>query len=1018
MLGTFFYFEKGKNLNSKSTAFKARARTIDHLGKGQIADAPTAVSELWKNSYDAYARDVALHLFDGGIKSGALIDNGCGMTYEQLIDSWLVIGTESKSTKKLLPAKDRFGLPLRFTQGEKGIGRLSTAFLAPVTLLVTKKIDSNYSIALIDWRMFENTYLSLSDIKVATSQIEKLEELFDELPKLLQVIEQNLAMEYEELGSNPSSQDIEMHLIRQAWKKFSLDEKQEFDAKPNRVGGEQFVSTEERIKTFCSDYTLNPQLIESWDCLLKKTVEEYNDLEEHGTALFLLDLERDLSLLTNRGELSGDDPELQAIESDLVDTLRSFVDPFEREGIHFNYEIRSVDSSGAEREILNHHDVFNYSDFSSLEHKVEGTVDEKGWFRGCVTAFGKEKKGVIIRSNVRFSNGISKVGAFKLAIGSFESDKDKSTFNEKEHAIIESQAKKYGGLLILRDSLRVLPYGRIDNDFFEMEERRGKSAGRYFWASRKTFGQISLNQIDNKNLKDKAGREGFIKNQAARELKLIVIDLLVNLADEFFGSKSDERKNLLNILNQEKEARKNSQKKATRLNEKDFRNSLKELAPLLDKELHKAREVYSLLQGHSNLSVNLLDDIIESLGALSSVKSSLKVPTRPAKMNPQLEDSYRLYRDSFNEMSEIIRTSLEKINQIEAKISTSDPISIASKKFNSNQALLNSQVKKYEQIISQKLIKLNESWQEDASIDRKKYHEEAISVLDSLKDQNDLETTLNILDSIYVNLADTYTIKYESVIRAVDRLTQGVNLESAFSMAEEERVYFEEKASKIQALAQLGISVEIMAHELEQKDMLVTRGLNSLPKEVKSHPGYVTAYEAHKSLTNQIRFLSPLKLSGYQARQDITGDMIEKHIKLFFRDRFERQRVRLDISDKFRGISIVDLPSRIYPVFVNILNNALYWVSLSESRLIKIDLIDSLVVIANSGPAVDVDDAEKLFDLFYSKRTNGHGVGLYLCRENLAVAHHKIWYSSKKEEMIINDGANFVIDFNGLELTK
>ena len=108
--------------NRKSVSFKAQARTIDHLGKGQIADAPTAVSELWKNSYDAYARDVALHLYDADIKCGAIIDNGCGMTYEQLSDSWLTIGTASKTTKKLLPENDRFDLPDRSTQGEKGIG--------------------------------------------------------------------------------------------------------------------------------------------------------------------------------------------------------------------------------------------------------------------------------------------------------------------------------------------------------------------------------------------------------------------------------------------------------------------------------------------------------------------------------------------------------------------------------------------------------------------------------------------------------------------------------------------------------------------------------------------------------------------------------------------------------------------------------------------------------------------------------------------------------------------------------
>ena len=41
-----------------NVSFKTRARTIDHLGRGQIADAPTAVSELWKNAWDAYANNV------------------------------------------------------------------------------------------------------------------------------------------------------------------------------------------------------------------------------------------------------------------------------------------------------------------------------------------------------------------------------------------------------------------------------------------------------------------------------------------------------------------------------------------------------------------------------------------------------------------------------------------------------------------------------------------------------------------------------------------------------------------------------------------------------------------------------------------------------------------------------------------------------------------------------------------------------------------------------------------------
>jgi hypothetical protein len=43
--------------------FMPRARTIEHLGRSQIADMPTAILELWKNGYDAYADNVSCDLY-------------------------------------------------------------------------------------------------------------------------------------------------------------------------------------------------------------------------------------------------------------------------------------------------------------------------------------------------------------------------------------------------------------------------------------------------------------------------------------------------------------------------------------------------------------------------------------------------------------------------------------------------------------------------------------------------------------------------------------------------------------------------------------------------------------------------------------------------------------------------------------------------------------------------------------------------------------------------------------------
>lgn len=81
-----------------SVSFQTRARTIDHLGREQIADCPTAISELWKNAYDAYARNVSLNIFDGELPVSSLVDDGHGMSINDVRDKWLTVGTESKAT--------------------------------------------------------------------------------------------------------------------------------------------------------------------------------------------------------------------------------------------------------------------------------------------------------------------------------------------------------------------------------------------------------------------------------------------------------------------------------------------------------------------------------------------------------------------------------------------------------------------------------------------------------------------------------------------------------------------------------------------------------------------------------------------------------------------------------------------------------------------------------------------------------------------------------------------------------
>ncbi|HBI9794200.1 TPA: hypothetical protein ACNCHD_005427, partial [Escherichia coli] len=95
--------------------------------------------------------------------------------------------------------------------------------------------------------------------------------------------------------------------------------------------------------------------------------------------------------------------------------------------------------------------------------------------------------------------------------------------------------------------------------------------------------------------KDKSGREGFIRNQAARELKTIISNLLTELADRFFGSRSDDRKELLEQVKREKELRKSAQQQARKSTQKSFSEALKNQTPVLDASLEAVKRLKTKL---------------------------------------------------------------------------------------------------------------------------------------------------------------------------------------------------------------------------------------------------------------------------------------------------------------------------------------------------------------------------------------------------------------------------------------
>ena len=141
---------------SKFLNFKISSALKNIIGKELINDKYIAVFELVKNSYDAGASRVDIRFYTIGKNARIeIIDNGCGMTYDDLVNKWLFV---AYSEKKERNQNDDYRKKIkRVAAGAKGVGRFSCDRLGRrLTLLTNTKDDSMTNKLELDWDRFEN----------------------------------------------------------------------------------------------------------------------------------------------------------------------------------------------------------------------------------------------------------------------------------------------------------------------------------------------------------------------------------------------------------------------------------------------------------------------------------------------------------------------------------------------------------------------------------------------------------------------------------------------------------------------------------------------------------------------------------------------------------------------------------------------------------------------------------------------------------------------------------------------
>lgn len=128
----------GKVNKQEQLRWRFDVNTFRLLGRELITDRITAVFELVKNCYDANANSVTVDFFNVSSNSRedstiTISDNGTGMSFEDIRDKWMVVGTNSKRAQTYSdpPFNRKF-------VGEKGIGRFAVDKLGERLVIETK----------------------------------------------------------------------------------------------------------------------------------------------------------------------------------------------------------------------------------------------------------------------------------------------------------------------------------------------------------------------------------------------------------------------------------------------------------------------------------------------------------------------------------------------------------------------------------------------------------------------------------------------------------------------------------------------------------------------------------------------------------------------------------------------------------------------------------------------------------------------------------------------------------------
>ena len=961
---------------------RVRARALDMLGRQQIAGIPTAISELFKNAHDAYAHRVEVDFFR---RTGLLVlrDDGIGMSHQDFLDRWLTLGTESKlgANFGLAPPPLDPAQAVRPIMGEKGIGRLAIAAIGPQVLVLTRakvrETSDELVAAFIHWGIFGLPGVDLDDIQIPMRTFPG--------------------------ESLPSSIDI-AHMVDE------VRENVEYVA--SRLPRSQF----EVILDELNNFDIDPAE------LYKRLPEGPTLLEQgHGTHFIVRPTEE---TLPDDIDGSKSDDTASPLIKVLVGFTNTMTDQISSPAIVARFRDHAVDGLVTER--IAGSAFFTPEEFSGADHHVVGEFDEYGQFRGSVKIYGAEPREYLLPWTEAGGSPLQ-CGPFRINFAYVQGEARATKLPPEDHARMAAKLNRIGGLYIYRDGIRILPYGNSDYDFLNIERRRTKSASYYFFSYRRIFGVIDITRQDNPNLVEKAGREGFRENRAYRQLKHLLENLFVQLAAEFFregGIRADEFMKKRGELEYNEMLRR-KRARQVRVRREEFAKRLDHFFDManarkpeteVERILKDARMRFNALSGRQErrqLIQEFLDLESEMYACLLDVDAMYKIPgVRGFGLTKRLQrdwEAYLVERDRLEQevfapaSEELASVVVECAGKVRADLDhrrrLDRVIRDAGERHRRKAGTLEKETREELGQVQERVLARTRDGLTTVET----------AIRETIIEFEQTDTTkldAKMFESLRVNLEGRIVAVAEVQTEALERLRKqlrGIGTEEGLEQAdvtgalEEELEALRDREEAGLQLAQVGMALGIVHHEFTSTINGVRNSLRRLKPWADANKRLDKLYQEIRSnfdhLDGYLNLFTPLDRRLQRRRVRIRGADIYQFLMDLFGDRLSRHGVELEATECFSKMTIFGFPSSFYPCFVNLVDNAIFWVvskGRSEGNRVVLDGDGKAFTVTDNGPGIRPRDADVVFDMGFTRRPAGRGMGLYISRQTLKQVGYKL----------------------------